>query len=114
MSNLVKQQSAFLLDVCRLIQFAHAHDFSVTGGELFRTKEQQELYVTQGKSKTMNSRHLMRLAIDLHFFKDGNLVEDKQTLLPLGAFWRSLDSRNQWGGFWENFVDLPHFERAPE
>ena len=43
----------------------------------------------------MNSRHLKRLAVDLHFFIEQangtlTLVEDVDTLQPLGAFWKIL------------------------
>ena len=66
--GLVSEQAAFLLDACKIIQFAAEKGFTVTGGELWRTPEQQEIYVKTGKSKTMNSNHLKRLAIDLNFF----------------------------------------------
>ena len=42
----------------------------MTGGELARTPEQQAIYFKTGRSKTMNSIHLKRCAIDLNFFKD--------------------------------------------
>ena len=63
--SLVTEQAAFLLDVCKLITKADELGFTVTGGELFRTLEQQQLYIKTGRSKTMNSLHLKRCAIDL-------------------------------------------------
>lgn len=111
--GLVQQQAAFLLDVCKLIQHATDSGFTVTGGELARTTEQQTIYVKTGRSKTMNSNHLRRLAIDLIFFKDGQVMWDKATLAPLGAFWESLDPCNRWGGNFKTLVDCPHFERQP-
>jgi hypothetical protein len=107
----VREQAAFLLDVCKLIEFATAQGFTVTGGELFRTAEQQAIYVKTGRSKTMNSIHLKRCAIDLNFFKDGKLTYDVATLKPIGDFWESLDPKNNWGGNWKSFKDVPHFER---
>lgn len=109
--SLVREQAAFLLDVCKLIEFATAQGFTVTGGELFRTAEQQAIYVKTGRSKTMNSIHLKRCAIDLNFFKDGKLTYDVATLKPIGDFWESLDPKNNWGGNWKSFKDVPHFER---
>jgi len=41
-SGLVAEQAAFLLDVCKLIQFATAEGWVITGGELWRSPEQQE------------------------------------------------------------------------
>ena len=114
--SMVRQQDAFLIHVRQLIQRAHETGFLVTGGELFRTAEQQALHVKNGRSKTMNSRHMKRLAIDLNFFQeqaDGDLklVYDVDLLQDLGDFWESLHPANRWGGNWRNFKDTPHFER---
>ena len=109
--SMVDEQAAFLLDVTSLIRKAAEMGWTVTGGELYRTAEQQEIYVKTGRSKTMNSNHLKRLAIDLNFFKDGALVYDKAALQAIGDFWESLHPRNSWGGNWSSFKDIPHFER---
>lgn len=109
--SLVAEQAAFLLDVCKLINKATELGFVVTGGELFRTAEQQQIYIKTGRSKTMNSNHLKRCAIDLNFFKDGQLTYHIPTLKPLGEYWESLNPKNQWGGHWKSFKDVPHFER---
>jgi len=109
--SLVKEQAAFLLDVTKLIRHATDIGFVVTGGELARTPEQQAIYFKNGRSKTMNSIHLKRCAIDLNFFKDGKIIWDKSTLAPLGQYWESLHVKNRWGGNFSNLVDCPHFER---
>ena len=109
--SLSQEQAAFLLDACKLIQHATEQGFVVTGGELFRTAEQQAIYVQTGRSKTFNSNHLTRLAIDLNFFKEGQIIWDKATLAPLGAYWESLNPKNRWGGNFKSLVDCPHFER---
>lgn len=109
--SLVEQQSIFLDHVCLTIAHAKTLGFVVTGGELHRTPEQQQIYVQTGRSKTMASYHLRRLAIDLNFFKDGILCYDKAVLQPVGDYWESLDTKNSWGGNWQSFKDLPHFER---
>lgn len=106
--SLVTEQSAFLLDVCKLIQFATEQGFVVTGGELYRTPEQQKIYVDTGRSKTMKSKHLERLAIDLNFFKDGKLTYETS---EIGRYWESLSPKNSSGMFWKSFKDGPHFER---
>ena len=111
--SLVIEQAAFLKDVCKLLEYAGSLSFVVTGGELFRTIEQQQIYVRTGRSKTMNSNHLRRCAIDLNFFQDGNLIYDLETLRPLGEYWKTLNLKNDWGGFWHSFKDVPHFERKP-
>ena len=108
---LVTEQAAFLQDAARLIVHAAALGWTVTAGELYRTAEQQAIYVKTGRSKTSNSFHLKRLAIDLNFFKDGKLVYDIAALKPIGDFWESLSPQNSWGGNWRSFKDVPHFER---
>ena len=110
--SLVTEQAAFLLDMCKLIQFATGQGFVLTAGELYRTPEQQELYVKTGRSQTMNSLHLKRLAVDFNIFKDGKLVGDKATLAPLGAYWETLNPLNSWGGNGKKLVDCPHFSRV--
>lgn len=109
--SLSQEQAAFLLDACKLIEYATAQGFMVTGGELARTPEQQAIYVQTGRSKTLNSNHLKRCAIDLNFFKGGKIIWDKETLAPLGAYWESLNTKNRWGGNFKSLVDCPHFER---
>jgi len=109
----VDEQAAFLLDVMRLVNHAtHEHGFKVTGGELFRSPEQQAIYVKTGRSQTMKSLHLSRRAVDLNFFRDGKMVLDKATLAPLGVYWESLHPWNSWGGNGVKLVDTPHFSRG--
>lgn len=111
MSN-VAEQAAFLLDVGRLVQKATEMGFVVTAGELYRTPEQQEIYVKTGRSRTMNSLHIQRRAVDLNFFLNGKLTYDKAVLAPLGAYWESLHPLNSWGGNGVKLVDTPHFSRG--
>ena len=109
--SLVGEQAAFLHDVVKLRQFATAAGFVVTGGELWRSPEQQAIYYKTGRSKTLDSNHLKRLAIDLNFFKDGVLCYDAAALRLVGDYWQSLDPKNRWGGNFKSIKDLPHFER---
>lgn len=114
--SLLREQSTFMLHVAELIQKASELGFYASGGELYRTSEQQALHVKNGRSNTMNSQHLKRLAVDLNFFKaapDGTLrlTYDVEELRALGEFWEGLDTANRWGGNWTSFKDTPHFER---
>lgn len=114
--SLREEQSAFAKDVQKLLYFIHDLGYEVTFGEVLRTEEQQALYISQGKSKTSNSMHLKKCAIDLNFFKDGELIE---TPNKIGKFWESLNDKNRWGGSWRGLIesgkstfnDYPHFER---
>ena len=109
--SMVAEQWEFLQDVCKLVDKAKELGFVVTAGEMYRTAEQQQIYVKTGRSKTMNSNHLKRCAVDFNFFLDGKLIWDKKTLAPLGAYWESLGPKNRWGGNFKSLVDVPHVER---
>ncbi len=111
--GLVAEQDIFLGHVALLIIEARRLGFQVTGGELWRSPEQQKIYFDNGKSTTLTgSKHLNRLAVDLNIFKSGSLLSTKSSMQVLGDFWESLDSRNKWGGNWKSLVDCPHFERC--
>jgi predicted chitinase len=112
------EQGLFMQHVAELIRKAGENGLLAVGGELLRTPEQQMQNIKSGRSKTMNSQHLLRLAIDLNFFKRAvdnslTLVSDGNDLEPLGSYWESLDPDvNTWGGRWSNEKDLNHFERS--
>jgi len=108
---MINEQWQFIQDVAKLIEKAKDLGIVLTGGELHRTKEQQDIYLKTGKSKTANSQHLKRLAIDFNFFIHGELVYEKNKLQALGDFWESLSPANRWGGNFKSFTDTPHFER---
>ena len=108
MGSLVSKQWLFLKDLTELLAFIKDNNLMATGGELWRTREQQSIYVKKGLSKTMNSLHLSRLAIDLNFFDiSGALIECPQMV---GDFWEALSLQNEWGGNWQ-FHDSGHFQR---
>lgn len=94
--------------VVDLLAWANANSYKITFGEAYRTEEQQALYVQQGKSKTMNSRHRDRLAIDLNLFVNGEYKTDKESYKPLGEKWKSYDPECVWGGDWG--WDANHFQ----
>jgi len=105
--TLGEHQEAFTADLVKLLQHAMALGYGVRIGEVFRTPEQQQIYIKTGRSQTMNSRHLKKCAADLHFTKNGSLVYPKE----LGDYWQSLSPLNSAGMFWKTFKDAPHFER---
>jgi hypothetical protein len=112
--NLNAEQNAFLGDVAKLIEFIDNKDDGVliTGGELYRTADQQRIYYNAGLTNTMhNSKHLKRLAIDLNFIVNGKLISEKAILKPYGDYWESLNPKNRWGGNFKNLDDTDHFER---
>jgi len=124
--SLVKKQWEFIKDLKKLIEFVESQGWIVTGGELWRPIVTQEYYVKTGRSKTMHSQHLKRLAIDLNFFRPAKEGEEPTVIVdgapyiltweiadiePFGRFWESLSPSNRWGGHFKTFKDVPHFEK---
>ena len=114
--TLGQQQELFTENLAKLIQYAISEGYGCRLREVQRTPEQQAIYIKEGKSKTLNSRHIPSLAGDIYFTKDGKLVEGKTAeetkalLQPLGDYWESLNENNRWGGNYKTFIDCPHFE----
>ena len=106
--TLREKQSVFLKNVALLIGWAFDNGFELTGGELQRTREQQEVYVNEGLSKTMNSQHLKKLAIDLNLFVNGKYQRNREAYRPLAEYWKSLHPDNVAGYDWG--WDANHFE----
>lgn len=120
--RLSDEQAEFTSDLCKLITFAKSLGFKVTLGEVERTEYQQAYYVAHGRSKTMLSMHLKKCAGDLNFYKiftpsiketwvNGMGKDAIKILEPVGRYWESLNEKNEWGGFWTSFIDIPHFGR---
>lgn len=109
----VAAQSDFLLDICKLVEYARKQGYATTAGEFLRTPFQQAEYVRSGASKTFDSRHLQKMAADLQFFEiaTGRYITTKAEIEFLGLFWESLHPKNRWGGNFKTFKDAPHFER---
>lgn len=108
--KLSENQIIFSYNIADLILYANSLGIGLTFGDAYRSEYQQKEYVRTGKSKTLNSNHLKRLAVDFNFFIDGKLVYDKNTLQRLGDYWEKLHPKNRWGGNFSKFTDTPHFE----
>lgn len=105
-----KHQIEFTKNISILIQYAEYLDIKLTFGHAYRDLETQKRMVKTGKSKTLKSNHLRRLAVDFNFFINGKLTYDKFKLQYLGDYWESLHPKNRWGGNFKSFIDTPHFE----
>lgn len=114
--KLSEKQRIFTRNIGCLIEEAYNLGLELTFGEAYRTREQQLIYFQTGASKTMNSNHLNRLAVDFNVFKNGNLTYRWEDIKPLGDYWEALHEDNRWGGDWnkndikDGFIDTPHFE----
>ena len=108
--KLSENQIIFSLNIADLIHYANSLSIGLTFGDAYRPLYLQKHYLATGKSKTMNSMHLKRLAVDFNFFINGKLTYKKDDLQALGDFWESLHKKNRWGGNFKRFTDTPHFE----
>jgi len=86
--------------------------FIITEG--MRTKERQRELFAKGLSKTMNSRHLVGLAVDFAPLFDGQVTWKWPAFKPVAdafkAAAKELDIAIEWGGDWRRFKDGPHIE----
>ena len=86
--------------------------------EGLRTLETQKRYVAEGKSKTMNSKHLPQKDGYSHAVDLCGIVKATSFTVPvLRAIAdvvkdaaNKLDVAIVWGGDWKSFRDMPHFE----
>lgn len=124
--KLSHRQQIFTRNIAKLIQRAETLEIGLTFGDAWRSRSQMllnyygyDVVKTRDKpilvkrkptSKTLNSRHGVRLAVDFNFFINGELTYNKHKLQCLGDYWESLHPNNRWGGNWTSFIDTPHFE----
>lgn len=101
-----------LVEVVKLAIKKSTIDFTV--GEGLRTIETQRKYVAEGKSKTMNSRHLTGHAVDLWPLVNGSVTWDWKYYYPMAEAIKDaakeLNIPIEWGGDWTSFKDGPHFQ----
>ena len=115
--NLSDQQYAFAKDLIQLLEYIRDNEeidkFSI--GEVWRPLPWQKILYKKGYSKTLQSDHINKMAVDLYFWIDGQFVknkwENKKKLQEIGEVWKGLSKQNYWGGYYKTFCDLPHFGR---
>ena len=87
-------------------------DFTVLEG--LRSVDRQKQLVSQGASKTMNSRHLTGHAVDLAPMIGGKVSWDWPLYHKLAKVIKAAAADEkvplQWGGDWRAFKDGPHWE----
>ena len=116
--SLSKEQRIFTRHIGCLIAFAYEQGLELTFGHAWRSPEEQQRLRNEGKSQTLKSKHLDRLAVDFNLFKNDRLSWEWEDYKVLGDYWESLDPKNTWGGDWNQdnikngFIDSPHFERT--
>ena len=88
------------------------YDFGITEGR--RALERQRNLVADGKSRTMNSRHLTGHAVDIVVFVDGKITWDFKFYAAVAEHIKKVAEELKipivWGGDWVSFKDGPHYE----
>lgn len=102
-----------LKKLVRVALQASQYDFTVYEG--IRTIERQKQMVAEGKSTTMNSRHLYGLAIDLMAYdENGKGTWDMKYYAAIADAFAEASRITgipvEWGGMWQSFPDGPHFQ----
>lgn len=102
-------------DLFRVVQRAiqiTSVDFGITEG--LRDRETQGRYVAEGKSRTMDSRHLTGHAVDVVAMVNGKVSWTFSDYERIAAAFKQAAADLQipiiWGGDWPRFRDGPHFE----
>ena len=79
--SLSQRQAAFTHAFARLVLYAESLGLKVKVQEWNRLESTQKEYMAAGKSKTMDSRHLDRLAVDLSDGLFDLLIDCTETIL---------------------------------
>ncbi len=123
MSGIIKNEKRFEglhPDLVRVMRrAAQSTSFTITEG--LRTIETQRRYVAEGKSRTLNSRHLMARngyghAIDIYPVVNGKTVMDWKGghFAALAKIVKAAAKAEgvpiEWGGDWKSFRDGPHWQ----
>lgn len=92
---------------------AETEQFIVSEG--MRSLERQKQLFKEGKTRTLNSKHLVGRAVDIYPIVAGRVVVDQWP-----PFYKLADAVKKtanelgitiaWGGDWKTFKDGPHFE----
>ncbi len=112
METLRQKQTRFALSVAQLILKAQELGYEMTLGEVERTLAQAKANAASGAGIS-NSLHIVRLAVDLHLFKNGRYITDNLGHQELGTWWKSLSPDHRWGG---DFLkkDFNHYSLTPD
>ena len=101
-----------LVDVVKLAITKSPLDFKVTEG--LRTAERQCELLTQKKTQTLKSRHIVGQAVDICVIINGKANWDfdnyKKVADVFYACAEELNVKITWGGIWKSFRDGPHFQ----
>lgn len=100
------------------VEFEKTQGWTAVVVEGVRTRLDQQRYLAEGKSASMNSKHLTGHAVDVALFDDRGAVtwdfaiyRDFADCVKSNAEYFGFAVT--WGGDWPKLRDGPHFEVAP-
>jgi len=97
-----EKQAKFAIMVANLILWINTlPGHFITMGEVYRTQEQQEIYIVNGYSRVGVSKHQHRMAFDVNLFVNGKYepgltLESREKFRLIGEKWEDMGGR--WGG----------------
>ena len=101
-----------LVKVAELALQRSPFDFGITEG--LRDLQTQKNYVHEGKSQTMNSKHLTGRAIDFVVYINGKANWDLENYQKVAQVFKQVAAEEgvqiEWGGDWKSFKDGPHIQ----
>lgn len=110
--NNLRGVNADLVSLARIALSLTSVDFGITEG--LRTVTRQKELVAEGKSQTMNSRHLTGHALDVVAYIGKDISWDWKYYEQIAkAFKRASQQTGipvEWGGDWKTLKDGPHFQ----
>lgn len=96
--SLNAKQARFTYKIAKLIVWANEElGVELIGSELFRTKEQAEIYAREGVG-IKNSVHRKKLALDMYVFKDDKILWTGDEYKLIANKWKTMDEDARWGG----------------
>lgn len=112
--KLSDQQAIFTKNVvCLIYYLIDVLGWKVVIGEVWRREVTQKWLFKKGWTKTLNSDHRYKLAVDLFVWIEGiflnNAKENKEVMKSAGDYWKTLNKQNYWGGDYKTFCDINHF-----
>ena len=122
--RLAAKQHRFSYLIGALLVWAYESNFKVSFGHAYRDYETQKKLFDMGRSDTMKSKHMDRLAIDLNLFIKGcsgkyYYTDKPMDYLAIGTYWEMLGhsegqkQETRWGGrikLKNGGTDPGHFE----
>lgn len=105
--RLSEKQQVFTATLGKFLVWCSEQGYNIVLAEVFRTREQAEIYAAQGKG-IKNSLHCLKLAADMFRFIDGRPTWNAEDYRVLGDKWKSMHPLARWGGDFKG-RDAVHF-----